>query len=284
MTARKTFFLLAGFFLVLAVISAIIALLQREMPLRDRIALVRIEGPIITSKSAVEEIKGYAKDKSIKAIVLRVESPGGGVVASQEIHNEVKKAADVKKVVVSMGSVAASGGYYVSVPASQIIANPGTITGSIGVIMEIPNIKGLMDKIGVTTEVIKSGRHKDLASVFRGIGREEREILQGVMDDVHQQFIQAVAEGRKLPPERVRKIADGRVFSGRQAKEAGLIDDLGDLEYSLSAAAKMVGIKGEPEVVTKKERGTLMQLLDSAFGDRVMKVLPQAELKYLYSP
>jgi protease-4 len=284
MTARKTFFLLAGFFLVLAVISAIIALLQREMPLRDRIALVRIEGPIITSKSAVEEIKGYAKDKSIKAIVLRVESPGGGVVASQEIHNEVKKAADVKKVVVSMGSVAASGGYYVSVPASQIIANPGTITGSIGVIMEIPNIKGLMDKIGVTTEVIKSGRHKDLASVFRGIGREEREILQGVMDDVHQQFIQAVAEGRKLPPERVRKIADGRVFSGRQAKEAGLIDDLGDLEYSLSAAAKMVGIKGEPEVVTKKERGTLMQLLDSAFGDRIMKVLPQAELKYLYSP
>jgi len=284
MTARKTFFLLAGFFLVLAVISAIIALLQREMPLRDRIALVRIEGPIITSKSAVEEIKGYAKDKSIKAIVLRVESPGGGVVASQEIHNEVKKAADVKKVVVSMGSVAASGGYYVSVPASQIIANPGTITGSIGVIMEIPNIKGLMDKIGVTTEVIKSGRHKDLASVFRGIGREEREILQGVMDDVHQQFIQAVAEGRKLPPERVRKIADGRVFSGRQAKEAGLIDDLGDLEYSLSAAAKLVGIKGEPEVVTKKERGTLMQLLDSAFGGRVMKVVPQAELKYLYSP
>src|SRR5512136_298327 len=120
MTAKKTFFLLTGFFLVLALISAVIALLQREMPLRDRVALVRIEGPIISSKAAVEEIKGYAKDKSIKAIVLRVESPGGGVVASQEIHNEVKKAADVKKVVVSMGYVAASGGYYVSVPASQI--------------------------------------------------------------------------------------------------------------------------------------------------------------------
>lgn len=284
MTARKALFLLGGFFLVLAVISAILALLEREMPLKDRIALVRIEGPIISSKSAVEEIKGYTKDKSIKAIVLRVESPGGGVVASQEIHNEVKKAAAVKKVVVSMGSVAASGGYYVSAPATQIIANPGTITGSIGVIMEIPNLKGLMDKIGVTTEVIKSGRYKDLASVFRGIGREEREILQGVMDDVHQQFIQAVAEGRKMQPEHVRKIADGRVFSGRQAKEAGLVDDLGDLEYTIGAAAKMAGIKGEPEVVTRKERGTLMQLIDSTFKDRVLKAVPQAELKFLYCP
>lgn len=284
MAAKKTLVFVFGFLIVLAVMSAIIALLQREIPLRERVALVRIEGPILTSKSVVEEIKGYVKDKSVKAIVLRVESPGGGVVASQEIYGEVKKAAAAKKVVVSMGSVAASGGYYVSAPASTIIANPGTITGSIGVIMEIPNIKGLMDKIGVTTEVIKSGKHKDLASVFRGVGREEREILQGVMDDVHQQFIQAVSEGRKMPEERVRKIADGRVFSGRQAKNAGLVDDLGDLEYAISVAATMVGIKGEPEVVTKKERSSLLQFLESSFGDKVLKVLPPVELKYLYAP
>ncbi len=284
MSTRKTFVLILLFFLVLAVISAFIALIQGEMPLKEKVALIRMEGPILASRSVVEELKGYVKDKSIKAVVLRVDSPGGGVVPSQEIYDEVKKAAASKKVVVSMGSLAASGGYYISSPATKIIANPGTITGSIGVIMEIPNIKGLMDKVGITTEVIKSGKHKDLASIFRGIGTEEREILQSVMDDVHEQFIQAVSEGRKMPMEDVRRIADGRVFSGRQAKAIGLVDDLGDLEYAIKTAGSMAGIKGEPEVVTKKERPSLLDLLGSKiFGD-VSKSLTRIELKYLYMP
>ncbi|GER93058.1 signal peptide peptidase SppA [Dissulfurispira thermophila] len=284
MKVKKTCIYITLFFLILIVVSAFFTFLQKEVPLKDKVALVNIEGPILHAKQTVDEIKEYVKDKSIKAIVLRVDSPGGGVVPSQEIYEEVRKAATQKKVVVSMGSVAASGGYYISAPANKIIANPGTITGSIGVIMEVPNIKGLMDKIGVKTEVIKSGRHKDIASVFRGIGKEEREIIQGVMDDVHEQFIKAVSDGRKIPVENVKKIADGRIFSGRQALKVGLVDELGDLEYAIKTAAKIAGIKGEPEVVTKKEKSTLLELLNGRISESVSKVVPKIELKYMYMP
>src|SRR5208282_3460026 len=252
MKIKKICLLVAVFFLFLIVLSALFTFFQRRISFGGKVALVRVEGPIIEAKSIIDELDGYKKDNSIKALVLRVDSPGGGVVPSQEIYDEVKRLAAQKKVVVSMGSLAASGGYYISAPANRIIANPGTITGSIGVIMEVPNIKKLMDKVGVKTEVIKSGKHKDIASPFRGIGKEERDILQGVMDDVHAQFISAVSEGRKMPIDKVREIADGRVFSGRQAVKAGLVDELGDLDYAIKAAAKMAGIKGEPEVITKK--------------------------------
>lgn len=283
MTVRKPLLFLAVFLLFLMILSAFIAFVQTGVPLKDKVALVRVEGPILHAKSVVEEIRGYVKDKSVKAIVLRVDSPGGGVVASQEISEEVKKAAAAKKVVVSMGAIAASGGYYISAPATRIVANPGTLTGSIGVIMEVPNMKGLLDKLGIKSEVVKSGKHKDIASIFRGIGPEERVILQGVMDDVHAQFIEAVSEGRKMPIEDVRKIADGRVFSGRQAREAGLVDEIGDLDVAVKTAAKMAGIEGEPEVVTKKERSLLLELLGGA-REQTLRLLPQVEMKYLYLP
>ena len=202
------------FILGLIVISLVYTVVNRGA--REKVALVRVEGPIIEAKTVVEEIKGYVKDSSVRAIVLRVDSPGGGVVPSQEIYEQVIRAKAAKKVVVSMGSVAASGGYYISAPADRIIANSGTITGSIGVIMVVPNLKGLLDKVGIKTEVVKSGKNKDLASVFRGIGEEEREIIQGVMDDVHEQFIAAVSDCRKIPIDKARAIADGRIFSGRQ--------------------------------------------------------------------
>lgn len=284
MRFKKTIIIIVAFLATLFVLSAFLTLVQKDVSIKDRVALIRVEGPIIEAKSTIDELKGYVKDKSIKAIVLRVNSPGGGVVPSQEMFDEVKKAAAVKKVVVSMGSVAASGGYYISAPASLIIANPGTITGSIGVIMEVPNFKGLFDKLGVKSEVIKSGKHKDMASVFRGIGDEERKIVQGVMDDVHDQFIQAVAEGRKMPVEQVRAIADGRIYSGNQAKKVGLVDDIGDLEYAISVAAKMVGIKGEPEVISKKEKNTWLELLKGEIPESFMKYAPNLELKYQYMP
>ncbi|HSW64430.1 MAG TPA: signal peptide peptidase SppA [Dissulfurispiraceae bacterium] len=284
MRLRKSVIIIGAFLLTLLLLSAFLTLLQKDVSIKERVALIRVEGPIIEAKSTIDELKGYVKDKSIKAIVLRVNSPGGGVVPAQEIYEEVKKAVATKKIIVSMGSVAASGGYYISAPASLVIANPGTITGSIGVIMEVPNFKGLFDKLGVKSEVIKSGKHKDMASVFRGIGDEERKIVQGVMDDVHDQFIQAVADGRKMPVEQVRKIADGRIFSGNQAKKAGLVDDIGDLEYAISVAAKMAGIKGEPEVVTKKEKNTLLELLKGEIPERFMKYAPNLELKYQYMP
>lgn len=284
MKARKVFIFISAFLLFLLVLSSLLTLLQRKNPFGSKVALVRVEGPIIESKSIIEEIDGYVKDDSIKAIVLRVNSPGGGVVPSQEIYDEVKKAAARKKVIVSMGSVAASGGYYISAPATRIVANPGTITGSIGVIMEVPNVKGLMDKLGLKTEVIKSGKHKDIASPFREMGAQERQILQGVMDDVHEQFISAVSEGRKMPVEDVREIADGRVFSGRQAVQAGLVDELGDLDQAEKTAARMAGIKGEPEIVTKKEKSSLLDMFSSEIHEKVSKLLPSLELKYMYVP
>ncbi|MFO0754466.1 MAG: signal peptide peptidase SppA [Thermodesulfovibrionales bacterium] len=283
MKAKKICVFIGIFLSVLIVLSALFTLSQKSgISLGEKVALVRVEGPLLEAKSIVDEIKGYVKDSSVRAIVLRVNSPGGGVVPSQEIYDEVRRAVAVKKVVVSMGSVAASGGYYISAPASRIVANPGTITGSLGVIMEVPNIRELLNKIGIQAEVIKSGKHKDIASVFRGIGKEEREILQGVMDDVHEQFIAAVAEGRKMPVEKVRPIADGRIFSGRQAIQAGLVDELGDLDHALQTAARMAGIRGEPEVVTKKEKSPILDLLNGRFPEGLAKIIPKLELKYMY--
>ena len=268
-----------GLLALIIVISVIVTVIGSSA---GKVALVRVEGPIIEAKPVVDEIKGYVKDSSIRAIVLRVDSPGGGVVPSQEIYEQVKKARAKKKVIVSMGSVAASGGYYISAPADAIIANPGTITGSIGVIMVVPNLKGLLDKVGIKTEVVKSGKLKDLASVFRGIGPEEREILQGVMDDVHEQFIKAVADDRKLKISRGREMADGRIFSGRQALKAGLVDELGDLDFAVKRAAKMAGIEGEPEIVSKSAKGVIARLLEGQLPDGISRVLPEFNMKYMY--
>ena len=281
---KKVLFIILGLFLILIVASLLLVMLQKNMPLGDRVALIRIEGIITDSREATEELKEYVKNPSIKAIVLRIDSPGGAVAPAQEIYEEVRKAVAKKKVLVSMGSVAASGGYYIASPATRIIANPGTLTGSIGVIMEIPNIAGLMDKLGIKTEVVKSGRHKDIASIFRGIGKEEREILQGVLDNVHAQFIKAVAEGRKMLPSDVEKIADGRVFTGEQALKAGLIDELGSLEDAVQAAAKLSGIKGEPVIVTKKEHFSLIDLIREGVPKELTNIVPTVKLKYLYTP
>jgi protease-4 len=280
MKVGRTILFVTLFIFFLVFISVIFTLISKGT--MDKVALVRVEGPIIEAKTVVEEIKGYVKDSSVRAIVLRVDSPGGGVVPSQEIYNEVKKARAVKKVVVSMGSVAASGGYYISAPADRIVANPGTITGSIGVIMVVPNLKGLLEKVGIKTEVVKSGKNKDLASVFRGIGDEERQIIQGVMDDVHEQFIAAVAEGRKMEIDKTRKISDGRIFSGRQAIGVGLVDEIGDLDDAVKVAGKLAGIDGEPVVVSKSEKGVISKLLDGKMPEELSRVLPDLHLKYMY--
>lgn len=283
---KKACLIITVLFLFLLLLSGILALFfNQPVPFEpDSVALVKIEGPIIDSEEAIEEIKEYADDSSIKALVIRVNSPGGAVAPSQEIHDEVKKAAGKKPVVVSMGAVAASGGYYISAPATKIISNPGTITGSIGVIMEVPNISGLMEKVGIKSEVIKSGKHKDLASVFRGIGREEREIIQNVLDDVHEQFIEAVANARNMDINEVRKIADGRIFSGRQALEVGLVDEIGNIEDAILEAGKLGGIDGEPRVVTKKEKRGIFDLLENKLSGGMKEIFPSIEFKYLMTP
>jgi len=281
---KKFLVILLILFFCVVVISFIFVMFQKNIPMGERIALVSIEGPILDSKGTIDEIKEYTKDPSVKAIVLRIDSPGGAVAPSQEIYEEIRKAATKKKIVVSMGSVAASGGYYIASPASRIIANPGTLTGSIGVIMEIPNLEGLMSKIGVKTEVIKSGRHKDIASVFRGIKKEEREILQSVLDNVHEQFIKAVAEGRKMLIDDVIKIADGRIFTGEQALKAGLVDEMGNIEDAIKVAGKLAGIKGEPVVISKKEKLSLINLLRGSVPKELADMVPSVKVKYLFAP
>jgi protease-4 len=250
----------------------------------DRIALIRIEGVILDAKDTIDELKRYGENPAIKAILVRIDSPGGAVVPSQEIYEEIKKARGdgKKKVVSSMGSLAASGGYYIASATDKIVANPGTLTGSIGVIMELANFENLMKKVGVESVVIKSGAHKDLASPFRKMSDEERQILQNVMDDVHEQFIEAVSAGRGMSIEKVRSLADGRVFTGRQAKGIGLVDELGDLQDAIRITASLVGIKGEPKVVETKKKFSFIDLFREQFGTSLGSFSPGAiQLKYL---
>ncbi|GAB4536699.1 MAG: signal peptide peptidase SppA [Thermodesulfovibrionia bacterium] len=275
-------------FIILIIIITILSLfltLTHKLPLRDNIALIRVEGVLIDSKDIIEELRDYSDDASIKAVVIRIESPGGAVAPAQEIYEEIVKIKERKKVVVSMGSTAASGGYYIASPADKIVANPGTLTGSIGVIMEIPNIKGLMDKIGVEAQVIKSGRHKDIASMFKSMTEEERKILQGVLDDVHDQFIEAVAKGRGMDINEVRRLADGRIFTGRMAKELGLVDELGDLEDAIMLAGRLSGIKGRPNVVEKKKRFGILEILKGDVKEGILNnVFYGIRLKYILMP
>jgi protease-4 len=276
------------FFLIVFVVGMALSLvttLKGKVPLGEKVALVRVEGIIFDSTAVIEELKEYSKDRSVKAIVLRVDSPGGGVAPSQEIYEEILKIKENKKVVVSMGSVAASGGYYISAPADRIIANAGTLTGSIGVIMEIPNVSNLMEKIGVETQVIKSGRHKDMASVFKSMTPEEKKILQAVLDDVHDQFIKAVSDARGMEFEVVRKLSDGRIFTGRMAKEMGLVDELGNLQDAIMTAGKLTGIEGEPEVVYKEEEFRFIDMLRGDIPKKLVgNVFSGVSLKYLLTP
>ena len=231
---------------------------------KEGVGLVEVKGMILDSKETIRQLRHFRKQVSVKAVVLRVDSPGGVVAPSQEIYEEVKKFAAKKKIIVSMGSLAASGGYYISAPATMIYANPGTITASIGVILKLSNIEALMDKIGIKSYTLKTGKYKDSGSPLREFSAEDRAMLQSVIDNTHEQFIRAVAEGRKLPVEEVRKIADGRILSGEQAKSIKLVDRLGTLQDAVEEAGKQAGIKGEPEVILppKKKINYLDVLVD----------------------
>jgi len=255
----------------------------------DRVALVKINGMLISSEHLVEELDEYADDPSIKAVVIRIDSPGGGVVVSQEIYNAVRHAKkEGKKVVVSMGSVAASGGYYIAAAADKIVANPGTLTGSIGVIMEFANVEKLLEKIGVKGVVVKAGEYKDMGSPFRDMTPQERKLLQDVIDDVHNQFVKAVAEGRNLPESDVRAIADGRIFTGQQALALKLVDQMGDLDDSIRLAGSLAGIKGRPKVVEKRKRIPFFEYLKEESASWIADVIQSGisrssvALQYLY--
>jgi len=281
----RTVLAIAGIVAAVVVLSALVPLiLDGAWFGGERVAVVRIEGVIVDSRDAIEELRKFRENPNVKAIVLRIDSPGGGVVPSQEIYSEVLKTRTEGrvKVVTSMGNLAASGGYYIAAATDRIVANPGTLTGSIGVIMELANVRGLMEKVGVQSVVIKSGKHKDLASPFRTMSVEDRAILQTVLDDVHDQFIQAVAAGRAMKVDQVRDLADGRIFTGRQARTVKLVDELGDLQDAIRLAGKMGGIAGEPRVVETRKRFSLRDLLGNVFDGKVSPFIPSGiNLKYM---
>jgi len=262
--------LLVGGAIVTIIAAAIGSRMQGSSAISDmgfgkKVGVVKVEGIIVDSKQTIDQIGRYLDDASIAAVVLRVDSPGGVVGAAQEIHDEVKRLAAQKPVVVSMGSVAASGGYYIACPARKIFANEGTITGSIGVVMEITNLEGLFQWMKVKNIVIKSGEFKDAGSPYRDMTPKERQYLQGIVDNLHAQFENAVAKGRNLSPEKVHELADGRIYTGTQAKDLGLVDEIGSMNDAINEAGEQGGIKGKPRVVWPPRRpsGLLGQLLDS---------------------
>lgn len=266
-------------------VKALLGDSDRQFVEKTGIGLVEVKGMIIDSKETVRQLRHFLKKDNIKAVVLRVDSPGGVVAPSQEIYEEVKKFAAKKKIVVSMGSLAASGGYYISAPATEIYANPGTITASIGVIIKLSNIEALMDKIGIKATVIKTGKFKDSGSPMRELTPEDRAMFQSVIDSTHNQFIKAVATGRKLPEAEVRKIADGRVLSGEQALALKLVDRLGTFQDAIEEAGRLAGIKGEPEVILPpKKKVNYLDLLtegaEETFDGALNKVGRGMQLMY----
>lgn len=233
----------------------------------SQIAALEVEGIIADSKQFVDQLKDYGNRTSVKAVVVRINSPGGGVAASQEIYEAIKKfrSESRKKVVVSMASVAASGGYYIACAADKIFANPGTITGSIGVIAEWYNYGDLLRWAKMQSVVIKSGTFKDAGSPTRPLTEEERAYFQSLISNMYDQFVSTVASGRKMPEAQVRKLADGRVYSGQVAKADGLVDELGTYQDAIAAAAKMAGIEGTPKIVSPAKKS--FSILDLILGD-----------------
>ncbi len=238
--------------LIVAVAAAAVLALGWERPQKlfgDKVGLVEVRGLISDSQPVLDALAQFRRDDGVKAVVLRVDSPGGGVAASQEIYRQVTKLKAVKPVVCSMGGVAASGGLYISSPCTRIVANPGSITGSIGVISTIPDLQGLLAKLGVRIQTIKTGPLKGAGQFNRPLTEAERAMIERIGNDLYEQFLGDVARARHIPVEKLRTIADGRVFSGRRAKELGLVDELGNLSDAVRLAAKLGGIKGEPQVV-----------------------------------
>jgi protease IV len=220
-----------------------------------RIAIVEIHGVIGNSSDVIRQLRKYSEDSSIPAVVVDIDSPGGAAASSQEIYEEINKLKDKgKKIIASMGTVGASGGYYVACAADTIVANPATLTGSIGVIFEFPVAEELLKKIGLKYEVVKSGENKDIGSWARSMTDKERKSLQSIVDDTYEQFVEAVVTGRGMNREEVIKIADGSIYTGRQAKQMGLVDELGNLQDAIKIAGVISGIKEFPKTIKEIKR------------------------------
>ena len=278
---RKIFRALLVILAVLVVIFVLgrgAAFFSRSMPLVGgaEIGVVRISGVILSSRKPIRQIRSLAKDPRIKAIVLRINSPGGAVVPSQDIYEEVLKVRKKgKPVIASIGTVGASGAYYIASACDRIVASSGSLTGSIGVIMELAEFQDLMKKIGIQSEVMKSGALKDAGSPFRPMTPDEKIYLQSVLDEMHQQFISDVAKGRHIPIAVLKPLADGRVFTGHSAMSNHLVDQLGDYQDAVVEATRLAHITGSPVIRTFPEKNFLDKMLSSQINNMLESVAQQ---------
>ncbi|MCX7982788.1 MAG: signal peptide peptidase SppA [Syntrophales bacterium] len=254
------------------------------------VGVITVEGILADSQDVLDQIKYFEKEERLKAIVVRVNTPGGGVVPSEEIYGALKELRKKKRVVASMGSIAASGGYLVACGAEKILASPGTITGSISALMHFANIEDLLKKVGVKSQVIKSGKYKDMGSPMREMTSEEKELLQFVVDDIYDHFLDIIVQERKISKEKLKEIADGRIFTGRQAKMVGLVDELGGLEEAIKLAARLANVKDTPEAVyaPRKKKSWWGMLLKETLSflttDSLNREFAPFGLFYVYTP
>jgi protease-4 len=269
---HKTFIIIT---LVLLAVAFILGRTERYGPDvfdGDTIALLRVEGPIFDVRWYLDQVRDLKEDDGIKAVVLRIDSPGGAVAPTQELYTELLRLGEIKPVVTSMGTVAASGGYYLSCATDWIVSNPGTITGSVGVIMEFTNLEDLFGKLGVRSRTIKSGKFKDTGNPMRSMTREEEILLQAMIMDTYDQFVEAVLKGRPVDEDKVLPYLDGRVLTGRQAHELGLVDQLGNINDAIEKATEMAGMTEVPDKIyePERERPGLFTIL---FGESATRAL-----------
>jgi protease-4 len=247
---------------------------------KERVGVIEIKGIIKTTQPTLEHLISFKKDKNIKAVLLRIDSPGGAVGASQELYLEVMKLRSQKPVVASLGNIAASGGYYIAAAANKIVAPPGTLVGSIGAKIEFANIEKLLEKLGIEPAIIKSGAYKDIGSPMREMTEEERAILVKLVKDVHHQFVEAIAKGRKLSLEQVEPLADGSIFTAEEAQKLGLVDELGNFEDATRVAAKLGGITGEPQLYYPKEKFSWTKFIIDSLSHILTENIQQIKFNY----
>ncbi|MFH1729050.1 MAG: signal peptide peptidase SppA [Pseudomonadota bacterium] len=240
----------AGFFIFLYSLTGS----KVELSSKPDIGIVEVEGVILDSKMYIEGIKHFADQENVKAVIIRINSPGGSVAPCQEVYEEILRQKKKLKIYASMGSAAASGGYYIASATDRIFASPGTLTGSIGTIMDLFNLQELYDWAKIKKHTIKAGKYKDMGSPFKVMSKEEEKIFQDLADDIHDQFITDISVARNMEKEKVKALSDGRVFTGKQALENGLIDELGNLPSVIAYAARHSGISGKPKVKYYKEK------------------------------
>ncbi len=270
------------FLILLTFIFAFLASYKHFALGKPKIGVLEIKGVILDADEYLSAIREFRTRRDVKAVLVRVESPGGAIGPTQEVFEELKKLRKEKPIYVSMGGVSASGGYYVSLAGEKIFANPGTITGSIGVVIELPNLEKLFEKLGIKSETIKSGEFKDTGSIYRGLTKEEREYLKAKVNQLHEQFVRVVAEERKLPLDKVRSLADGRIYTGEEAKALKLIDELGNYYTALEELKKRINLKEAEILVLPRKKGFLERFFEGKNSLSVEKLLQSLYFQPFY--